>query len=256
MKRKKLIIFLSVPYDKFFKKKHLIHKANKYFDIKYYSIENFYRKIKSKNKKNFFIIKDFQDLKKALGKHKPDIGLMPHDDIHHLRVGKICREDFNMKVAYMAINLCPESYIDRSLKLMFSVVFSKFFFNYVYEIIIRLKSSFFKYLSLSEKNFLFKFDFAIIGGKSGARINAVENSKKVIESHSYDLEESVKFKIKKKNYAVFLDEDLFGHRDYKLQNRKKKFVSKLYFEEINKFFDFFENKFKIKIVICLHPRIN
>ena len=61
------------------------------------------------------------------------------------------------------------------------------------------------------------------------------------------------FKVRKKNYAVFLDEDLFNHRDYKLNN-KKKFVSKLYFNEINNFFNFFEKKFKIKIIVCLHPR--
>ncbi len=253
MKKKRLIFFLSVPYDKFFEKKHLIHKAKKYFNIKYYSIENFYREKKSKNKKNIFIIRNFSDLSKNLNKHKPELGLMLHDDIHHLKVGKICQEDFNMKLAYMGINLIPESYVNRNLKLMFKILFSKFFFNYIYQIIKRLKLSFSKLLNIGEKKFQFKFDFAIIGGNSGVKINTVANSKKIIKSQSYDLEESLKFKNKIKNYAVFLDENLFNHRDYKLLNNKR-YVSKLYFREINSFFDFFEKKYKTKILISLHPR--
>ena len=64
MKKKNLIIFLSVPFDKFYQRKHLIYKAKKYFNIKYYNIENFYRKTKLKNKKDIFIIRNFHDLKK------------------------------------------------------------------------------------------------------------------------------------------------------------------------------------------------
>ena len=30
----------------------------------------------------------------------------------------------------------------------------------------------------------------------------------------------------------------------------------MYFDEINNFFKYFEKKFKIKIIICLHPRVN
>ena len=39
----------------------------------------------------------------------------------------------------------------------------------------------------------------------------------------------------------------------KLLNNKR-YVSKLYFREINSFFDFFEKKYKTKIIISLHPR--
>ena len=46
---------------------------------------------------------------------------------------------------------------------------------------------------------------------------------------------------------------MYNHRDYKLLNNKK-YVSKIYFKEINNFFNFFEKKFKTRILISLHPR--
>ena len=253
MKKKNLIIFLSVPFDKFYQRKHLIYKAKKYFNIKYYNIENFYRKTKLKNKKNIFIIRNFHDLKKNLNIHKPKLGLMSLDDIHHLKIGKICQKDFNMKLAYISVNLVPESITDRNFKLVLKTLFSRFFLNNLYELIIKSKFLISKIFNRHQKKIQFKFDFAIIGGNSGIKINAVANSKKIIKSHSYDLEESIKFKNKSKNYAVFLDENLIDHRDYKLLNNER-FVSELYFKEINSFFKTFEKKFKTKIVIALHPR--
>ena len=54
-----------------------------------------------------------------------------------------------------------------------------------------------------------------------------------------------KFKNKSKNYAVFLDENLFDHRDHKLLNNER-FVSELYFKEINSFFATFEKNLRLK----------
>ena len=42
MTKKKIVLFLPVPYDSFFQKKHLIKDAKKYFDVKFLSLENLY----------------------------------------------------------------------------------------------------------------------------------------------------------------------------------------------------------------------
>ena len=113
---------------------------------------------------------------------------MSLDDIHHLKIGKICQEDFNMKMAYMSTNLVPESITDRNLKLVLKSLFSKFLLNNLYELIIKLKFLLLNIFNSHQKKIQFKFDFSIIGGNSGIKINAVSNSKKIIKSHSYDLE--------------------------------------------------------------------
>ena len=51
---------------------------------------------------------------------------MSLDDIHHLKIGKICQKDFNMKMAYISVNLVPESITDRNFKLVLKTLFSRF----------------------------------------------------------------------------------------------------------------------------------
>ena len=49
MTKKKIVLFLPVPYDSFFQKKHLIKDAKKYFDVKFLSLENLYFKSQNHN---------------------------------------------------------------------------------------------------------------------------------------------------------------------------------------------------------------
>ena len=76
--------------------------------------------------------------------------------------------------------------------------------------------------------------------------------KKILECNNYDSYQIPKLK-KEKFFSVFLDEDLYTHRDYKI-TKIKKFVTKKYFKYINIFFDNFEKKFKTKVIVLLHPR--
>ena len=57
--------------------------------------------------------------------------------------------------------------------------------------------------------------------------------KKIIQICSDDYKKSFKFGLKKNNYAVFLDENLFYHRDYVRQKIKKKFGSISDFKIVN-----------------------
>jgi len=81
----------------------------------------------------------------------------------------------------------------------------------------------------------------------------------IIKTHSYDYElfmNNHKSKIKNKNYAVFIDEDIDNHFEYALINKGKKFFwpSHWYWKKIEKFLSFVESQFGLKIIIAAHHR--
>ena len=86
---------------------------------------------------------------------------------------------------------------------------------------------------------------------------------KIILAHSFDYNRYLEQKdIKKnslntlKNYAVFLDEGVTGHPDYEYLNLKPYCDSKIYFDELNRFFLHIEKKFNLNVYIAGHPKIN
>lgn len=117
---------------------------------------------------------------------------------------------------------------------------------------------------LFKTNFSYKYpDYLLIVNKknildSGFRIS---KNTKIILSHSFDYNrilnnDNHKIKLSKKPIAVFLDEGVTGHPDYDYLNIKPYCNSKIYYQELLKFFDFFENKHQIEIVIAGHPKVN
>ena len=64
--------------------------------------------------------------------------------------------------------------------------------------------------------------------------------KHIIESHSWDYDTYLKLKdkkIRKKNYAVFIDCDVAFHPDYIFHKMKSPVKPEYYFDSLNKFFD-------------------
>ena len=78
---------------------------------------------------------------------------------------------------------------------------------------------------------------------------------KIMKTCSYDfvLSKLVKKRILDDKYIVFLDEYIINHPDFKILNKKID-KEKLYYQELNKFFNFIEKTFKFKVVIASHPR--
>ena len=233
--KKKAIFFVPYSLDKDFIKKYDIKNAKKVFNIKFFNL----KKINQKYKKN---------LKKILLSFKPDIGIMFGHDHCHKHTALFCKKYSNINMIYKNTDLIPEDIIIRPKKIYLNFLLSKYFLsNWLY--IIKKIFSLLKYKKIN-----FNFDYSVTSGSAGKKIEVVKNSKKKIRICSDDYKKSFLFRLKRNNYAVFLDENLFYHRDYVRQKIKKKFVTKNYFNEMNEFFSFFEKKFNMKILIALHPK--
>ena len=83
-----------------FSKKHLIKDAKKYFDVKFLSLENLYFKSQNHNSGNLEYINYLKKLRKRLLILKPEYGVMIYDDFFHQKLGKLCKEELNIKTVF------------------------------------------------------------------------------------------------------------------------------------------------------------
>lgn len=81
--------------------------------------------------------------------------------------------------------------------------------------------------------------------KKVVRINSIDYQKYKISSQSSK-------KILNYKYAIFLDSCVPFHNDHKILNRKT-VNPKNYYCKLNHFFDQFENKYNLKVIISAHP---
>ncbi len=247
--KKKVIIFFSYSIDEAFKRKYDIKNAKNFFDIKFFDLSRIYKKynnVKNYNPENHLI-----SLKKLLLNFKPDIGIMYSHDGFHKRIALFSKNIIPIEMLFINPYLIPEDMIIRSKGIYLNFLISKKFFSNLFYLFKKFFNSFF---FDKEKTIDYNFDYSVVSGNAGKHINIVKNSKKKFYICSPDYKKSFDFKVKKKNFAVFIDEDLFFHRDYKRQSLDKKFVTKNYFKEMNNFFTFVERKFKLDIIIALHPK--
>ncbi len=248
--KKKVVLFFPYSIDRAFKKKYDIKSAKKFFNIKIFDLSKIYKNYNNNNK-NYHLENHLNDLKKLLINFKPDIGITYSHDTFHKKIALFCKNIISIKMLHINTNLIPENMIIRPKGIYLDLLISKNLFSYLWYI---SKKIFNLIFSSKVKKVNYNFDYSAISGTAGKQIEEVKNSKRQIYICSSDYKKSFKFKVKRKNYAVFIDEDLFFHRDYERQNRKKKFITKRYFEEMNNFFLFIEKKYKLNVIIALHPK--
>jgi len=133
------------------------------------------------------------------------------------------------------------------------------FFIKIYDIIYSIISSLIKI-----KKSYNLIDLLIVGGSGWRSDDKIffNDNVTLIKAHAFDydryIEENNKDAInnKKKNYnfSVFLDEDMPFHPDYEYLNIKPYCLPKNYYNEINNFFDDYENKTGYEIIIAACPR--
>ena len=155
----------------------------------------------------------------------------------------------------LSSGLTPQPPINRSLDLLrFKNIISRFLSNpsvLVSDVINKIFLSFF--------NKSFDFKFLIICSRLAQKIHA-NTSSDLILSHQLDYDLFLQLKHKDDNvyldtYAVFLDEYVPFHPDN--YGREVAFcLEENYYNDLNCFFTYIENKFNIRVVIAAHPKSN
>ena len=108
---------------------------------------------------------------------------------------------------------------------------------------------------LEADDFLFTTNKAISSNLLGENI---PNKITVINSRDYDVYLNCKNKpgLKSGKYVVFIDQDLFGCKDFLRNGIDLGLDKATYFEELNTFFRFVEETYNCDVVIAAHPKSN
>jgi hypothetical protein len=107
-------------------------------------------------------------------------------------------------------------------------------------------------------------DFIVIGGSEAKNDHRykIDNNTTIIKAHAFDydryLEEEDKNNkthiIPDEPFALFIDSDIVYHPDFIYSDIEPYVSGKTYYRQLNKFFDEFEKRNMLKIIIASHPR--
>ena len=138
-----------------------------------------------------------------------------------------------------------------------------FFFNFKTNFISKITKYFFSKIHAVD-NYKYEshnYDLHIITSlMDEADLNKKDKKVNHIYSHSYDYDfflkskNDTKQKTTKKNYAVYLDEFMVGHPDFKKLKIKNPITKKIYNEEMSLFFKSFKKVTGMDIIVAQHPR--
>lgn len=108
---------------------------------------------------------------------------------------------------------------------------------------------------LNNTIYSFTYDVAVVGGlESSKNIRA----KKKIYAHSMDYDTYLKIRSNKKenknSYAVFVDQDLSTHPDYKILNLDTPITEKNYYPALVKFLKNFQDRTGLNVIFATHPK--
>ncbi len=222
-----------------------INYLSKFYNIDIINFYNLINKKKIKKSKYEKNIKNLSDLLKLIEKKKY-VGAIDYLRTSQfnktIKIKKILQQN-NVKVIQVHNGLLPieKKFSKDKLLKIFKLKFLV------------------KYILKKLNNFLFNqsfiYDISLISGLEAENIYPeTKFSKKKIYTHSFDYETTLKKKkiLNKKNLGIFIDENLISHPDYKLFNIDINRFKSEYYKNLRKTLKYFEKKYKIKIVICVH----
>ena len=216
-----------------------------------------------------FFLKSAKEVRKTLINISPDYIVLDVPESFENEILEITRDlSFKSLKFYTSqtinvsegLNLIPK--IKYFIQLIFIHLDFKSFFYIFFE---KIKLFIFSLINIFlKKKKVFYADKFFIAGDKAMPIKFKKNEKnfKVIHVHSLDYQNTLDYKFQsKENFnngknAVFLDQILLNHPDYKLVENFPCPVTNKYLHELKNFFNFIEKKFNYKIVIALHPRCN
>lgn len=107
------------------------------------------------------------------------------------------------------------------------------------------------------------YNYIFCSGENGLNTIGIGNSldklnSLIIQVNSFDYDDFMlikddKNKIVNERYCVFLDENLPYHIDFKMLNINT-IEPEQYYQSLNTFFNYIENKYDIKVIIAAHPK--
>lgn len=244
--KKNLTIITSTIFTRRDYKRYSINKFQNLYNISVINCQSLLgknKKIKKTNKLNYYYPKSFFELIKIFNLCKSDI-MYDMLGLNFKLNTSLIRFYINLRYNCIYYNIGPKirasvHFTSKDFLLILKnylskLIFSNFvFFNTTFLVSSNYRISFFKKLS----------------------------KKKFIYTHSSDYETFLNSRKNKKKfnsikYAVFLDEDMPDHPDYKNMGREGPISKNEYYKIINKFFKDLEKTLNVKILIALHPRSN
>jgi len=256
MKKNLLIIsknvFTNYDYERF-----KIEKLKKNFDISYLDCSSlFYNKrIQKKiSDKNYHTAKNLFDFFKTIKDNKPDL-IFDLLGFSFSYKTSFLRLFANFSALCIFFSIGPRQRISSigNINQFFKIIF----FSPVKFLII-LNNFLTKKMFIK---FIFYNSIILIGSKYREQMIRNIKSNKIIFYHSNDYDNYLrgvnkKIPFLKKKYGVFIDENVPDHSDYQITNYKSPIQARKYYDLMNNFFENYEKKFNLSIVIAIHPKSN
>ena len=240
--------FQLIHYDKF-----KVRDLLKFYDVYIIDLTKYYKsKPKNQKIKNFKKYFDFDNRRKLINlinTKKPNliIDILGNNFILKTWLIRNFLYKTNQNTLVLSRGLQPK--INFNFKSLLKIYFENpsFFYNSVLN-----------YLSKKIFRIIFRQVIPKYYVSSGLKSDGSRYQKKKYYLYSYDYENYLinknKKKLIKKNYALFIDENIIFHPDYYNSNYPNPpATEKKYYKSLNNFFVRFEKQNNLKVVIGLHP---
>jgi hypothetical protein len=262
--KKTIVYIFFYKFNKKYLDDYQIKFLSRSFNLHVIDFSFFFNKSLDKDKKyfknksiNFHIIRKENELLKILKDLNCNCVAMFGDESSKSYIGNLLRKNIELKIIEFILGDTPDEYYslkDYLKKIIYFNLFNLNFFKDIFTKVIlfikrKLKNTFFNKVTYIP-------DLVFCAGKlSQDRMNKIKRVKKIISTHSFDFEKKYnkkKFFLKKK-IIVYYDKMIMHHRDYRRKDIRVP-VTKSYFNKLNDFFYYLENRYNCKVVIALHPR--
>ena len=216
-----------------------------------------------KNFKRFYLFKNIRDFEKLLFKKTPDYVFMYGEKEFKEKIYGIIKKNSKAKILDFYNATIPDIiplFNNYALKkILFStkiLIFFPIFFKKVFKV---LYYKFCQKFLLKKEKEKYQIDYLFYSGKSTLNLEQFRDKiiKKKIAAPSFDYEKSLSIinqkKIYPNKYAVFFDQMITSHDDYKLSSIFSAPKLNNYFKDMNNFFAKVERELNLEIIIALHP---
>ncbi len=268
---KKITYISFYPFDKIKYDQFGIEYLKRFLNISIIDLSQAYQKERKAKENidvfsNMIFLNDIKQIKQTLLKISPDciVPMGPENFVNEILE---VSQEFSVKSVRLfhlqTVDSSEELNLAIKIKYFLQLIFVHFDLKSFFNIFIKKIKSFIQFLikvSLTKKKII-NADIIFLAGSKSMPINVNKGVSKIVHIHSVDYQNTLDFKTQskkninnKEKIAIFLDQILLHHPDYKLIKNFSSPVSEKYSHELKKFFNFIKTKFNYKVIIALHPR--